>query len=126
MRARNNTYHVACFTCDICDRKLSPGDEIALRDNKLLCLMDCEVKVKDELKREDDRSETPGSAIEHSEGASEVNSSAESDEPPTVASPHGKGTALHNSSSFSTWVWLINNGVASNTLMKIGSIKPDC
>ena len=37
MRARSNIYHIECFRCIACSRKLTPGDEFALKDQGPLC-----------------------------------------------------------------------------------------
>lgn len=42
MRAKNNIYHMDCFSCVSCGRQLVPGDEFALRDDGLLCRADHE------------------------------------------------------------------------------------
>ncbi|MEE6512954.1 hypothetical protein FKM82_020324, partial [Ascaphus truei] len=40
MRARERVYHVDCFRCSVCSRRLLPGDEFSLRDHQLLCRAD--------------------------------------------------------------------------------------
>lgn len=42
MRAKNNIYHMDCFSCVACGRQLVPGDEFALREDGLLCRADHE------------------------------------------------------------------------------------
>uniref|UniRef100_A0A672KGV6 Insulin gene enhancer protein isl-1-like n=2 Tax=Sinocyclocheilus grahami TaxID=75366 RepID=A0A672KGV6_SINGR len=37
MQTRVNIYHVQCFRCEGCNRRLLPGDEYVLRDGQLLC-----------------------------------------------------------------------------------------
>ena len=37
MRAKNKIYHLDCFRCVACDKKLVPGDEFALRHEGLFC-----------------------------------------------------------------------------------------
>ena len=37
MKARSNIYHIECFRCIACSRKLTPGDEFALKDQGPLC-----------------------------------------------------------------------------------------
>ena len=40
-RAQDNVYHVDCFSCLMCSRKLDTGDEFYLmEDRKLLCKID--------------------------------------------------------------------------------------
>ena len=40
-RAQDNVYHVDCFMCVLCNRKLDTGDEFYLmEDKKLLCKQD--------------------------------------------------------------------------------------
>ena len=40
-RAQDNVYHVDCFMCILCNRKLDTGDEFYLmEDKKLLCKQD--------------------------------------------------------------------------------------
>jgi LIM homeobox protein 3/4 len=48
-RAQENVYHLDCFACIICGRKLDTGDEFYLmEDRKLLCKGDYEAaKLKD-------------------------------------------------------------------------------
>ncbi len=42
-RAQENVYHLECFACAICARKLDTGDEFYLmEDQKLLCKPDYE------------------------------------------------------------------------------------
>ena len=42
-RAQDNIYHLECFACIICGRKLDTGDEFYLmEDKKLLCKVDYE------------------------------------------------------------------------------------
>ena len=42
-RAQENVYHMDCFACIICGRKLDTGDEFYLMDDKkLLCKFDYE------------------------------------------------------------------------------------
>ncbi|KAI4499164.1 hypothetical protein M0802_005747 [Mischocyttarus mexicanus] len=43
MRAKTKIYHVNCFRCSACMRKLLPGDEFALRQDGLFCMHDHDV-----------------------------------------------------------------------------------
>lgn len=41
MRAKSRIYHIECFRCTACERQLEPGDEFALREDRLLyCKID--------------------------------------------------------------------------------------
>ncbi|XP_063787581.1 LIM homeobox transcription factor 1-alpha-like isoform X1 [Pseudophryne corroboree] len=42
MRVLNNVYHVACFFCCECERRLERGDEFVLKEGQLLCRSDYE------------------------------------------------------------------------------------
>lgn len=46
MRAKNKIYHVECFRCVACSRKLIPGDEFALREDGLFCKEDHQIVEK--------------------------------------------------------------------------------
>ena len=45
MRAKNKIYHLDCFRCVACDKKLVPGDEFALRHDGLFCKDDHQVDL---------------------------------------------------------------------------------
>ena len=45
MRAKNKIYHLECFRCIACDKKLVPGDEFALRQDGLFCKEDHQVDM---------------------------------------------------------------------------------
>ncbi|XP_053320326.1 LIM homeobox transcription factor 1-alpha-like [Spea bombifrons] len=42
MRVLNNVYHVACFYCCECEKRLERGDEFVLKEGQLLCRSDYE------------------------------------------------------------------------------------
>uniref|UniRef100_A0A0M3HUK3 Homeobox domain-containing protein n=1 Tax=Ascaris lumbricoides TaxID=6252 RepID=A0A0M3HUK3_ASCLU len=42
MRARHLVYHVNCFTCLSCEKRLVPGEEFIIKDDELYCRADCE------------------------------------------------------------------------------------
>ncbi|XP_054837174.1 LIM homeobox transcription factor 1-alpha [Eublepharis macularius] len=42
MRAQKSVYHVGCFCCCVCDRRLQKGDEFVLKEGQLLCKSDFE------------------------------------------------------------------------------------
>ena len=37
MKARDNVYHVACFSCAICRFQLKTGEQFGMRDNYIFC-----------------------------------------------------------------------------------------
>lgn len=37
MRTRVDVYHIECFRCESCDRRLLPGDEYVLWEGRPLC-----------------------------------------------------------------------------------------
>lgn len=37
MRARNSAYHLDCFTCVTCNRKLGIGEQFVVNGNELYC-----------------------------------------------------------------------------------------
>ena len=49
MRARSHVYHVDCFRCVACGRQLVPGDQFALADDGLLCRVDHDLAVDQQL-----------------------------------------------------------------------------
>jgi len=49
MRARSHVYHVDCFRCVACGRQLVPGDEFALGDDGLLCRVDHDLAIDQQL-----------------------------------------------------------------------------
>ncbi|KAM4640616.1 LIM homeobox transcription factor 1-alpha [Discoglossus pictus] len=42
MRAHKSVYHLSCFSCCVCERRLQRGDEFVLKDGQLLCKSDYE------------------------------------------------------------------------------------
>ncbi|XP_041126839.1 LIM homeobox transcription factor 1-alpha-like, partial [Polyodon spathula] len=42
MRAQKNVYHLHCFCCCVCERRLQKGDEFLLKEGQLLCRSDYE------------------------------------------------------------------------------------
>nr|XP_056700981.1 LIM homeobox transcription factor 1-alpha isoform X2 [Euleptes europaea] len=42
MRAQKSVYHVGCFCCCVCKRRLQKGDEFVLKEGQLLCKSDFE------------------------------------------------------------------------------------
>uniref|UniRef100_A0A183V476 LIM zinc-binding domain-containing protein n=1 Tax=Toxocara canis TaxID=6265 RepID=A0A183V476_TOXCA len=42
MRARHLVYHVSCFTCLSCEKRLVPGEEFIIKDDELYCRSDCD------------------------------------------------------------------------------------
>ncbi|XP_062972934.1 LIM homeobox transcription factor 1-alpha [Elgaria multicarinata webbii] len=42
MRAQKSVYHVGCFCCCVCEKKLQKGDEFVLKEGQLLCKSDYE------------------------------------------------------------------------------------
>lgn len=42
MRAQKSVYHLRCFCCCVCERRLQKGDEFVLKEGQLLCKGDYE------------------------------------------------------------------------------------
>uniref|UniRef100_A0A8D2QCM4 LIM zinc-binding domain-containing protein n=1 Tax=Zonotrichia albicollis TaxID=44394 RepID=A0A8D2QCM4_ZONAL len=42
MRAQKSVYHLHCFCCCVCERRLQKGDEFVLKEGQLLCKGDYE------------------------------------------------------------------------------------
>uniref|UniRef100_A0A8D0GYQ5 LIM homeobox transcription factor 1-alpha n=1 Tax=Sphenodon punctatus TaxID=8508 RepID=A0A8D0GYQ5_SPHPU len=42
MRAQKSVYHLGCFCCCVCERRLQKGDEFVLKEGQLLCKSDYE------------------------------------------------------------------------------------
>ncbi|POI21055.1 hypothetical protein CIB84_015199, partial [Bambusicola thoracicus] len=42
MRAQQSVYHLRCFCCCVCERRLQKGDEFVLKEGQLLCKGDYE------------------------------------------------------------------------------------
>uniref|UniRef100_A0A8C8R7U9 LIM zinc-binding domain-containing protein n=1 Tax=Pelusios castaneus TaxID=367368 RepID=A0A8C8R7U9_9SAUR len=42
MRAQKSVYHLSCFCCCVCERRLQKGDEFVLKEGQLLCKNDYE------------------------------------------------------------------------------------
>lgn len=42
MRATESVFHLSCFCCSVCGRKLRKGDQFVLKDGRLLCKADYE------------------------------------------------------------------------------------
>lgn len=42
MRAQKSVYHLHCFCCCVCERRLQKGDEFVLKEGQLLCKSDYE------------------------------------------------------------------------------------
>lgn len=42
MRVLGQVYHLGCFSCCECERRLQRGDEFVLKEGQLLCRMDYE------------------------------------------------------------------------------------
>merc|ERR1712241_1638221 len=64
-RAQDNVYHVDCFSCLMCSRKLDTGDEFYLmEDRKLLCKIDYDTaKTKGEYSDGSDGNKRPRTTI---------------------------------------------------------------
>jgi len=45
MRAKNNVYHLDCFSCSSCQQRFCVGDRFYLMDNKILCEYDYEERL---------------------------------------------------------------------------------
>ncbi|NXU75625.1 LMX1A factor, partial [Oreotrochilus melanogaster] len=54
MKVLENVYHVHCFSCCECERRLQPGDEFVLKEGQLLCRGDYE-KEKEMLRSEENK-----------------------------------------------------------------------
>ena len=46
MRALDGVYHLGCFRCGVCQRRLCKGDQFVVRQGRLLCKHDYEKERK--------------------------------------------------------------------------------
>ncbi|MBN3296650.1 LMX1A factor, partial [Amia calva] len=77
MRARKSVYHLQCFCCCVCERRLQKGDEFVLKEGQLLCKSDYEKEREllslispassDSGKSDEEKSVTRGKAGEDAE-----------------------------------------------------------
>uniref|UniRef100_UPI00358E3384 LOW QUALITY PROTEIN: LIM/homeobox protein LMX-1.2-like n=1 Tax=Myxine glutinosa TaxID=7769 RepID=UPI00358E3384 len=76
MRALEAVFHVGCFSCCVCDRRLQKGDEFVLKEGQLFCRSDYEKErdmlsaispaPSDSLKSEDDEGGLKSTATQQS------------------------------------------------------------
>ena len=59
MRAKNKLFHLKCFRCVQCDKKLVPGDEFALKGEGIFCKDDHKTTVKQEENNNNNNSGSP-------------------------------------------------------------------
>ncbi|XP_031553547.1 LIM domain only protein 3-like [Actinia tenebrosa] len=55
MRARENAYHIECFGCQMCRKRLVVGEAFCFHDNKVLCLDRCAKKAQDAIVKVNDK-----------------------------------------------------------------------
>uniref|UniRef100_A0A8C7EBH1 LIM homeobox transcription factor 1-alpha-like n=1 Tax=Nothoprocta perdicaria TaxID=30464 RepID=A0A8C7EBH1_NOTPE len=89
MRVLENVYHVHCFCCCECERRLQRGDEFVLKEGQLLCRSDYE-KEKEMLSAispaptESVKSEDEDGSHAHSKGGEESKDHKRSKRPRTI------------------------------------------
>ncbi|OPJ82529.1 hypothetical protein AV530_016374 [Patagioenas fasciata monilis] len=89
MRVLENVYHVHCFYCCECERRLQRGDEFVLKEGQLLCRSDYE-KEKEMLSAispaptESVKSEDEDGAHSHGKGGEETKDHKRSKRPRTI------------------------------------------
>ncbi|XP_030052966.1 LIM homeobox transcription factor 1-beta [Microcaecilia unicolor] len=89
MRVLGHVYHVACFRCCACERRLQRGDEFVLKEGQLLCRGDYE-KEKEMLSAvsptltESVKSEDEDGSHSHSKGSEEGKEHRRSKRPRTI------------------------------------------
>ena len=48
MRARDQVYHIGCFSCERCKRILATGEYFGMRNTKIFCKADYEILLREE------------------------------------------------------------------------------
>ncbi|CAL8321852.1 unnamed protein product [Lota lota] len=79
MRALDGVYHLGCFRCCVCQRRLCKGDQFVVRQGRLLCKHDYE-KERDLL----DIISPDYSDLEKSDGDGDDNDDGKPERPPTT------------------------------------------
>lgn len=110
MKSRSKIYHFECFCCNVCNKKLLPGDEYQIREEQLYCKEDAVVNLNSNFQSTNTQlylsnlngynSSTMAITPEHSVSSSSYSPSTNSSSSSVVDSPNNLSnyTSLSNNS----------------------------